>query len=228
MLILISNQGMFSFMNTESILYLTRLSMMGDWLRMADFNAFDLVNELDQFKDSWRKYNPHRPNNRFGLSVTSLDGGLSGVPDLDSLARYNSLNGTNLKNADFNKPTDVYHKCPTLQKILKPYLPWLGRCHFIKLNEGGFFPEHYDHNKIDLDAEDLRLIGFVSNNDICTYKFCYENKLITHIKDGHLYYFNAHKSHSVFSMNDHCIQLVICLRFDQSLFQTLLQQYSIQ
>ena len=31
------------------------------------------------------QYNPRKPINRYGLSVTSLDGGCSCIPDLDSL-----------------------------------------------------------------------------------------------------------------------------------------------
>ena len=43
----------------------------------------------------WVKYNPRKDGyNRYGLSVTSADGGFSGIPDLDSLREYNKINGT--------------------------------------------------------------------------------------------------------------------------------------
>lgn len=202
--------------------------MMGDWLKLKSFDFYRLSEELRLFANDWKPYNPEKPNNRFGLSVTSLDGGLSGVPDLDSLGEYNKKNNTNLTNRDFTKVTSVYERCPTLQGMLAPYMPWLGRCHFIKLNKGGFFPEHYDHEKINVDCEDIRIIGFINNNNSSSYKFCYEDHLMTKIKDGDLYYFNAHKRHSVFSMTDDCIQIVLCLRFDESLFKKLLEQYEIK
>ena len=47
------------------------------------------ANEFD-----WVKYNPRKDINRWGLSITSLDGGITGVPDLDSLYEYNKENKT--------------------------------------------------------------------------------------------------------------------------------------
>lgn len=214
-------------MTNKDLIALNRLSLMGDWLKLKDFDSIKLLDELKQFDDEWKKYNPTKIDKRFGLSVTSLDGSLSGIPDLDSLSRYNDENNTSLTNRDIKKLTTVYEKCPTLQAILEPFLPWLGRCHFIKLNSGGFFPEHYDNEKVDSE-EDLRLIAFIKNNKITTYKFCYNDELVKGIEDGQLYYFNAHKKHSVFSMIDNCIQLVICLKFDEALFHELLKQYEIQ
>ncbi len=206
-------------------LALQRLSMMGDWLPLKTFDHKLLLSELGPFKNDWKKYNPSKPINRWGLSVTSLDGELSGIPDLDSLGEYNKRHNKNYTNSDINRLTPVFEKSPTLQKILNPYLPWLGRCHFIRLDTGGFFPEHYDINKLDYNSHEIRLIGFVNNNDISRYKFCYENCLIQGIQDGKFYYFNAHKHHSVFSFVNNCIQLIVCLRFDQDLFKVLIENY---
>lgn len=206
---------------------LARLHTMGDWLEMQRFSADNLMKELKQFEDSWKPYNRKKPNNRFGLSITSLDGGLSGIPDLDSLYEYNKLHNTSIDNQDINKYTEVYENMPTLQKIIKPWKPWLGRCHFLKLNSGGFFPEHYDINKLDYSYDDIRLIGFVNNNNKYGMKFLYEDKLIE-VKEGSLYWFNASKRHSVFSMEDDCIMIVFCLKFDEELFKTIIEEYKIK
>ncbi len=204
----------------------TRLLAMGDWLKLKRFNSKKLYEELQEFANEWKTYNSLKPDNkRYGLSVTSLDGGLSGVPDLESLLEYNNKNGTSYTNADINKKTEVYEKCPTLQKILKPFEPWLTRCHFIKLDSGGFFPEHYDIEKIDLATNEIRLIGFVNRNHISQFKFCYEDNLVQNIVDGDLYYFNANKHHSVFSMTDDSIQLVIMLKYDYELYKVLVENY---
>ena len=40
------------------------------------------------------RYNRRKDINRYGLSITSLDGGLTGIPDLDSLHEYNLENKT--------------------------------------------------------------------------------------------------------------------------------------
>ncbi|MEM7646115.1 MAG: hypothetical protein AAF203_04325, partial [Pseudomonadota bacterium] len=140
---------------------ISRLFAMGDWLQLPSFSSSQLLKELEPFQNDWKPYNPRKKNNRYGLSVTSLDGSLSGVPDLDSLSEYNRENNLELTNQDFKKRTAVFESSPTLQKILDPFLPWLGRCHFIRLDSGGFFPEHYDIDKLDFSSHEIRLIGFI-------------------------------------------------------------------
>jgi len=202
-----------------------RLSMMGDWLRLQKFDKNLLSRELEIFNDDWKQYNNRKTSNRFGLSITSIDGGLSGIPDLDSLYEYNKENATNLDNQSFKKITSVYKKCRSLQSILKPFLPWLGRSHFLKINKGGFFPEHYDINKTNYDDDEIRLIGFVKNTSSQHLKFCYEDNLLHNYSDGDLFYFNANKRHSVFSMSDEAILLVVTLKFDEELFKVILENY---
>lgn len=204
-----------------------RLHTMGDWLEMQSFDHRAVINEIEPFKDVWRPYNVKKPNNRWGLSITSLDGGLSGIPDLDSLYEYNKRNNTNINNQDINKYTEVYNNSSTLQSIIRPWKPWLGRCHFLKLNAGGYFPEHYDINKLDYSYDDIRLIAFVNNNHKYTMKFLYEDKLME-VKEGSLYWFNASKRHSVFSMTDDCVMIVFCLKFDEKLFETIINQYRLR
>jgi len=193
---------------------------------MQKFNSGKLLDDINQYADEWKPYNVKKPNNRWGLSITSLDGGLSGIPDLDSLSEYNNRHGTTLTNHDINTYTNVYSTSLELQKIIEPWKPWLGRCHYLKLNSGGFFPEHYDINKLDYTYEDVRLVGFVNRNSKDTMKFIYEDTVMN-VKEGSLYYFNASKRHSVFSMSDDCIMLVFCLKFDAKLFETMIDQYRL-
>lgn len=118
---------------------LTRLSTMSDWQEFKGFNANKLLKEIEPFKDDWKRYNPNKPNNRWGLSITSLDGGLSGVPDLTSLKNYEKETGIKLHNHDIVTPTKVWQECPTLQKLLMPWEQWVTRAHFLRLDRGGFF-----------------------------------------------------------------------------------------
>ncbi len=206
---------------------LFRLHTMGDWLEMQSFDSSKIMSELQTYNDSWKPYNTKKPNNRWGLSITSIDGELSGIPDLDSLYEYNLKHNTDIKNHDIKEFTEVYKNSKTLQKVIEPWKPWLGRCHFLKLNKGGFFPEHYDINKLDFSYEDTRLIAFVNNNEKNTMKFLYEDTLMN-VKEGSLYWFNASKRHSVFSMVDDCIMIVFCLKFDETLFKTIIEQYKLK
>lgn len=203
-----------------------RLYTMGDWLEMQSFRSTKLMEELEQFKNDWKPYNLRKPNNRWGLSITSLDGSLSGIPDLDSLYEYNKINETNIQNHDINVYTEVYHSSPTLQKIIEPWKPWLGRSHFLKLNAGGYFPEHYDINKLDYTYDEVRLIAFVNNTNNINMKFLYEDRLLS-VEEGSLYFFNANKRHNVFSMIDDCIMIVFCLKFDEKLFETIIKQHKL-
>lgn len=202
---------------------LFRLHTMGDWLELQQFDSNKLLKDIESYQRDWKPYNLKKPNNRWGLSITSLDGSLSGMPDLDSLSEYNNRNNTNITNHDINTYTSVYDKSTILKEIIEPWKPWLGRCHFLRLNAGGFFPEHYDINKLDYEYEDARLIAFVNNNSKDTMKFIYEDTVMN-VKEGSLYWFNASKRHSVFSMEDDCIMIVFCLRFDADLFETIIQQ----
>ena len=93
------------------------------------------------------RYNPRTQNERYGLSVTSLDGELSGVPDLDSLPRYNKENNTTYHETDFCKFTPVYEN-KKLKQVLEPIKDDIFRTHIIKLKPGGFFPPHRDTNFI--------------------------------------------------------------------------------
>ena len=48
-------------------------------------NPQEVMKDLEDFSEEWKPYNPRKKIAREGLSVTSLDGGLSGIPDLDSI-----------------------------------------------------------------------------------------------------------------------------------------------
>ena len=69
------------------------LSRFGDMIELdLTTDAEMLIGWAEDFE--WVKYNPRKDVNRWGLSVTSLDGSISGVPDLDSLFEYNKENNT--------------------------------------------------------------------------------------------------------------------------------------
>tara|TARA_B100000900_G_scaffold403335_1_gene410301 strand:- start:155 stop:796 length:642 start_codon:yes stop_codon:yes gene_type:complete len=201
---------------------LLRLNTMSDWIELnPGFKKDRLLEELKPFEKDWKRYNPKKPNNRFGLSVTSIDGGLHGIPDLTSLRDWEIQTGEQIHNHDLNVPTDVYKNCPTLQAILEPWKPWLGRCHFLRMDRGSFFPEHFDINKEDYSYDEVRFIGFVKCNEY-DFKWIYDDKVIKG-NPGTLWYFNGNKRHSVFSFKDGIILLVMCLKFDKDLFQKMLE-----
>ena len=155
----------------------------------------------------WVRYQPHKPNNRYGLSVTSLDGGFSGEPDLYSLREWNQMNGTNYWEADFKVRTNVVEFIPELNPFLDFFGNNLGRGHFLKLNAGGFFPPHRDNGAI-VDSPTFRIRVPINNFGKNQMKWIQEEQVLT-LETGRTYFINTTRPHSLFSFTDDCTMLVL-------------------
>lgn len=151
----------------------------------------DVTSEL--FKNlnyNWKKYNPRKDINRWGCSITSLDGNDSGIPDIDSLIEYNQLNETNYKETDFKIPT--VHSTP-----FKSFLStWdVARSHYLKLDSGGFFPWHRDSDK-----QTFRLIYTIENCVQGHFIWLHDDTPFK-LTDHKWYFINTKKKHCLFSFN---------------------------
>ena len=183
-------------------------TFFGDVIEL-DFDQWDL-RQCQQVLDrhlGWKQYNPRKQNNRQGLSVTSLDGGFSGVPDLDSLLEYNRENNTNLTEADFQNRTSVVNHLPELNPLLDEFNSNLGRCHFLRLNAGGFFPPHRDNGLI-VPSHSFRVIVPLTNTGKHHWKWIQQDQILN-LEAGRTYCINTTKEHSVFSFVDNCCMLVL-------------------
>jgi hypothetical protein len=92
----------------------------GDVIEL-DFPKWDLPKTADILMKhpGWKYYQPHKPGyNRYGLSVTSLDGNYSGEPDLFSLREYAKMTGKQYTETDFKKRTNVVSFIPELNPLL--------------------------------------------------------------------------------------------------------------
>jgi hypothetical protein len=190
-------------MNTANL-----FSCFGDVIEL-DFPAWD-VNQVQSILDThpgWKSYNPRKSNNRLGLSVTSLDGGYSGIPDLDSLLEYNKINETTYLETDFNMRTDIVAQIPMLSELLNLLSPSIGRCHFLKLNAGGFFPPHRDNGSA-IPSKTFRIIVPLGNTSPKKWYWIHEGKLLN-LTPGKTYCINTTKEHSLFSFTDNCCMLVL-------------------
>ena len=150
------------------------------------------------FEQHFKPYNPRKSgHNRFGLSITSQDGGFSGVPDLDSLSEYNKEKNTNLDENDFKEWTPFFETCKELKEMMTPFHKHIWRSHILRLNRGGFFPFHRD--SVTLVPQSFRLlISFAyPDNFVCLL----ENKRIF-FNPGQLYFMNTQLMHSLFSYED--------------------------
>ena len=167
----------------------------------GNFIELDVVTDAEQLVAwandfEWVKYNPRKDVNRWGLSITSLDGGLSGVPDLDSLYEYNKENNTNYKEEDFKTPTPVLNK--QIYDILKPWDSYYYRTHFLKFGPGGFFPPHRDWNYHTGMPDNFRLIMPLRNVNPPSFNFVYEDKTL-HWEPGRMYFLDTQRMHYLFN-----------------------------
>ena len=137
------------------------------------------------YQTNFKPYNSRKIQyNRYGLSITSKDGGFSGIPDLDSLYEYNKLNGTNFDEPDFREWTPFFKNCIPLQKALGPFHNYIGRSHILRLDKAGFFPPHRD-----LSNKSFRLfISLCKNKD--DYVFILDEKRVF-FQPGRLYFINT-------------------------------------
>lgn len=153
-----------------------------------------LISHANNFE--WVKYNPRKDVNRWGLSVTSLDGGITGVPDLDSLYEYNKENNTSHSEKEFNVPTPVLNE--QIKNVLEPWQGEYYRTHFLKFGPGGFFPPHRDWNYTTGVADSFRLIMPLRNVNPPSFNFVLEDKTL-HWDIGRLYFVDTLKMHYLFN-----------------------------
>ena len=174
----------------ESHLY-SILTRFGDYYPLnLNFNVENISKELEN-KYQWIQYNPRKSIDRLGLSITSLDGGISGIPDLDSLYEYYNESGIILGECDFRTKTVIY---PYFEKWFSPIQEYMGRTHIIKLNRGGYFPPHRDQKQLDIDS--FRLFLPLNYHSQTTF-FMIEDKKME-FNNGTLYFINTSKMHTLF------------------------------
>ncbi len=184
------------------------LAALGDFYPLSIYvNPSDVKDQLQEFEDDWKEYNPKKVGfRRFGLSVTSLDGGLGGVPDLTSVFEYNKEHGSNYDELSFNQPTKVFKNVTAINPVLDPFGENIGRSHFLKFGEGGFFPFHRDSQFLGEDT--FRIFVPLYMHGLRDFVFILGDKMIT-LEAGTAYFINTKIQHALFSFCEESIHLVI-------------------
>ena len=168
-------------------------------MQLFNFKEYEDIIELNIVLDcpiqldmlNWVRYNPRKDINRWGCSITSLDGKNTGIPDLDSLFEFNRLNNTKFRESDFKTLTE--HSTP-FETFLKTFT--CGRSHYLKLGNGGYFPWHRDN-----DINSFRIIYTVQNCEPGNMIWLEDDKILN-LQDGKWYYINTKKKHCLFAFND--------------------------
>lgn len=141
------------------------------------------------------RYNPRKDVPRYGLSITSLDGGMSGIPDLDSLSEYNKEHGTKYSELDFTTTTPVYEN-EDLKKCIEIFEQDMFRTHILKMNPGGYFPPHRDTRGTDFEA--FRLIVPLKECNPPNVNFVVDGNICNWVP-GRMYFVNTAKVHYLFN-----------------------------
>ena len=180
----------------------------GDFIQLKNScNSKELLEEIKDFV--WYKYNPRKNVERYGLSVTSEDGKLTGK-DLDSLYEYSKEMGKIYDEDDFTTFTDVYYKSKQVQKLVDPFKPWLCRTHFLNFRKGGYFPPHID-NRGKHGKQFIRLLVPIRKCNPSFLYFMYEDKLLN-FNRGYTYFLNTNKKHAIFSFSDDSTMLIMNIK----------------
>ena len=175
-----------------------------------------LFDETEEFV--YLKYNPRKDIERYGLSITSLDGSLNGI-DLDSIKEYNKENNTEYDELSFNKFTEVYNVSSEIQKIVEPFKNHIGRSHILHLAEGGYFPPHRDLPVYVEQQNSLRVLVPLKGCNPPDMYFMYEDKPL-HFEHGRAYFLNTNKSHNLFAFKD-SYMIVLNIKTSEEVYQIL-------
>lgn len=182
----------------NTILYNT-LTTYGDVYDLSfKCNPKTLLDHANNYE--YVQYNPRKNIPRKGLSITSLDGEMTGIPDLDSLLTYNQENGTDYRETEFDIPTPVLKESKHLQDFLAPFDGNLFRCHYLKLHPGGYFPPHRDMFGVSLTS--FRIIVPLKNVNPPGVMFGFAGKESCYWNEGHMYFFDTYKPHYLVNMSN--------------------------
>lgn len=191
-------------------------------LNNPNFDITKIQKILDE-SEYWVRYNPRKEISRFGLSITSLDGKYSGVPDLDSLREYNLLNNTDFKESSFKIKTPIVDELE-IRLFLDLWGPFLNRSHFLRLDAGGFFPPHRDNGYV-LPPNIMRIvvpIRWKKNQAIWI-----QNNQILDLREGTPYFINTSHEHSLFSYSNGTILMVLNVQANTETIQTIAKNAAI-
>jgi hypothetical protein len=182
-----------------------------------EYNPEQFLQEIEIFKNDWKQYNPRKDIPREGLSITSLDGELSGVPDLDSFYEYNKEHGTRLTELDIVTPTPVYQYA---LPYFAPFKEHVCRAHVIRLAPGGYFPAHRDTQGLDTRA--FRIFVPLKNCNPDNMYFILEENIL-HFVHGRPYFVDTCVRHSLFNLGpDYSYFIVLNIRVNLESIRTLI------
>lgn len=196
---------------------------LGDQVKLKwQIDHFAVQQQLEQFKDNWCPYNVKKDahNNRWGLPVTSHTGDVLDNYHLNSFGYMQKYHDVEMKEENFNTPTEVYHKIPELAKLVDIFAPDIGRVHLLRVDQGGFFPPHRDFHGVS--PEYFRLLTVFGNCSPENYVQMVDGKPL-YPEPGYVYFTNFQLDHSVFSFSNNLYSLILTVKLNERTQNLILQ-----
>jgi len=184
-------------------------------------DVYDFLEQLDLFEDLWVQYNPRKNIRRKGLSLTSLDGGMSGYPDLDSIREYNQTHNIKLDENSFKTKTMAWS---LVDSALDSFGDDVSRTHVIKHEVGGCFPPHRDSYTRELSS--FRLFIPIKNCNPPNNYFILDERIL-HFDHGHVYFIDTCKEHTVFTTGSSTIFVVSNIQLSEKSVDNVLGNMEI-
>jgi hypothetical protein len=196
---------------------------MGNIVKLKlHFNGDSVLQKLEPFKDNWCPYNvkKDRVNNRWGLPLTSHTGDLTDNYHLNSFGYMQKYHDTDMHEENFNTPTEVYNSLPEISNIVEQFRPDIGRVHFLRVDQGGFFPPHRDFP--GPTPEHFRLLAVFGKCKPENYVHLLDGKTF-YPEPGFLYFVNFQLDHSVFSFCDGLHALILTVKVNQRIHDLIIK-----
>jgi hypothetical protein len=178
------------------------------------FDEQKIVDGLQPYNEHWVPYNAKKDvvNNRWGLPITSNSGKVSDNMHLNSFGYMRESLGIELTEDNFNTPTEVYHNCDEIKRLVDIFSPDIGRVHMLRVDQGGFFPPHRDFKGIA--PEYFRLTCVLGSCTDFNYVLNIDDKQFRHER-GHLYFVNYQKNHNLFSFSNNLYIMILTVKLNQ-------------
>ena len=191
------------------------LTNLGNYVKLnLTIDENDVRYQLTQFDNNWCPYNQKKDivNNRWGLPITSHSGDVMDNYHLNSFGYMKKYHDVEMKEENFNIPTEVYHAIPELAKLVDVFSPDIGRVHLLRVDQGGFFPPHRDFAGVA--PEHFRLLCVFGNCSDFNYVHILDDQIFRPERN-HLYFVNFQLNHSVFSFSNNLYALILTVKLNQ-------------
>jgi hypothetical protein len=129
------------------------------------------------------------------------------------------------RDSEFKVRTPLSLEIPEVNELFNFFEEDLGRSHFLRLDKGGFFPPHRDH-EWRLPNDTFRIVVPFYNFHSQHMSWIFDGKVLQ-LREGTAYFMNTTKAHSLFSYVDNCTMLVLNVKASATIMRSLITKMRV-